>query len=92
MFFIVEKKDKAGPGIVVNQQKFFLAFGKRVRELRRRQGLSQEDMIAFGFSARHWYQIETGRTTCCVSVRDTTCRTERLWIVRQIDRRGGGIA
>jgi transcriptional regulator with XRE-family HTH domain len=46
---------------VVNQQKFFLAFGKRVRELRRKRGQSQEDMNLFGFSARHWQQIEAGR-------------------------------
>jgi transcriptional regulator with XRE-family HTH domain len=45
---------------VVDQQKFFLAFGERIRELRRKQGHSQEDMIAFGFSARHWQQIEAG--------------------------------
>ena len=25
------------------------------------KGLSQEDMISFGFSARHWQQIEAGR-------------------------------
>ncbi len=24
-------------------------------------GFSQEDMISFGFSARHWQQIEAGR-------------------------------
>jgi len=46
---------------VVNQQKFFLAFGKRVRGLRRKHGHTQEDMNAFGFSARHWQQIEAGR-------------------------------
>ena len=46
---------------MVNQQKFFLAFGKRVRELRRKHGHSQEDMISFDFSARHWQQIEAGR-------------------------------
>ena len=46
---------------MVDQQKFFLAFGERIRELRRKQGRSQEDMIAFGFSARHWQQIEAGR-------------------------------
>jgi len=32
-----------------------------VRELRRKCGYSQEDMISFGFSARHWQQIEAGR-------------------------------
>jgi transcriptional regulator with XRE-family HTH domain len=45
----------------VNQQKFFSAFGKQVRRLRRKHGYSQEDMISFGFSARHWQQIEAGR-------------------------------
>ena len=40
---------------------FFRALGERVRELRKRKKLSQEDMISFGFSARHWQQIEAGR-------------------------------
>ena len=34
---------------------------QRVRKLRKAQGFSQEDMISFGFSARHWQQIEAGR-------------------------------
>jgi transcriptional regulator with XRE-family HTH domain len=46
---------------MVNQQKFFIEFGMRVRGLRRKHGYSQEDMISFGFSARHWQQIEAGR-------------------------------
>jgi transcriptional regulator with XRE-family HTH domain len=46
---------------VVDQEKFFRALGRRVRELRKRRDLSQEDMIGFGFSARHWQQIEAGR-------------------------------
>lgn len=46
---------------VANQQKFFFRFGKRVRELRRKGSHSQEDMISYGFSARHWQQIEAGR-------------------------------
>ncbi len=32
-----------------------------MKELRRKRGFSQEDMISFGFSARHWQQIEAGR-------------------------------
>lgn len=40
---------------------FFRALGRRVREIRKRKGLSQEDMISHGFSARHWQQIEAGR-------------------------------
>jgi len=46
---------------VPNQDKFFKALGQRVKELRRKRGYSQEDMISFGFSARHWQQIEAGR-------------------------------
>src|ERR1700746_577277 len=46
---------------VVNQQKFFLRLGERIRELRRKHRHSQEDMISYGFSARHWQQIEAGR-------------------------------
>ena len=44
-----------------DQEKFFKALGQRVRELRRKKDYSQEDMISFGFSARHWQQIEAGR-------------------------------
>jgi len=46
---------------VANQQRFFLRLGRRVHQLRRKQGHSQEDMISYGFSARHWQQIEAGR-------------------------------
>jgi len=46
---------------VTNQDKFFRALGQRVRSLRKKKGYSQEDMISFGFSARHWQQIEAGR-------------------------------
>jgi len=38
-----------------------LRLGKRIRKLREKRGLSQEDMISYGFSARHWQQIEAGR-------------------------------
>jgi len=46
---------------VVDHVKFFKTLGQRVKALRKRRGYSQEDMIAFGFSARHWQQIEAGR-------------------------------
>ncbi len=46
---------------MVDQAQFFRALGQRVRTLRKKRGYSQEDMIAFGFSARHWQQIEAGR-------------------------------
>jgi transcriptional regulator with XRE-family HTH domain len=46
---------------VVDHAKFFKALGRRVKELRKQRGHSQEDMISFGFSARHWQQIEAGR-------------------------------
>jgi transcriptional regulator with XRE-family HTH domain len=46
---------------VPDQAKFFARLGARIRKLRKTQGFSQEDMISFGFSARHWQQIEAGR-------------------------------
>jgi transcriptional regulator with XRE-family HTH domain len=46
---------------VADQAKFFSRLGSRVREIRKARRLSQEDMISFGFSARHWQQIEAGR-------------------------------
>jgi transcriptional regulator with XRE-family HTH domain len=46
---------------VADERKFFKALGRRIRGLRKKGGYSQEDMISFGFSARHWQQIEAGR-------------------------------
>lgn len=46
---------------MANQVIFFSALGAKVRELRKNRGYSQEDMISFGFSARHWQQMEAGR-------------------------------
>jgi len=46
---------------VTRQVEFFRALGQRIRQLRKKEGYSQEDMIGFGFSARHWQQIEAGR-------------------------------
>lgn len=45
----------------LDQEKFFRRLGNRVRNLRKKRGNSQEDMISYGFSARHWQQIEAGR-------------------------------
>lgn len=42
-------------------EEFFRRLGQRVRKLRHKSGYSQEDMISFGFSARHWQMIEAGR-------------------------------
>lgn len=46
---------------MANQDKFFGALGTRVRDLRKKRGFSQEDMLSFGFSTRHWQQVEAGR-------------------------------
>lgn len=35
--------------------------GVRVKALRKKRGYSQEDMLSFGFSTRHWQQVEAGR-------------------------------
>ncbi len=41
---------------------FCEVFGDRVRRLRVRRGLTQEDMMARGFSLRHYQRIESGRS------------------------------
>ena len=46
---------------MANQETFFRALGTKVRELRKKRGYSQEDMLTFGFSTRHWQQVEAGR-------------------------------
>ena len=46
---------------VPNQGPFFRGLGAKVKALRKKHGYSQEDMISFGFSARHWQQVESGR-------------------------------
>jgi transcriptional regulator with XRE-family HTH domain len=46
---------------VIDEQQFFRALGARLKKLRKSHGYTQEDMIGFGFSARHWQQIEAGR-------------------------------
>jgi transcriptional regulator with XRE-family HTH domain len=53
---------------VPDQAKFFSRLGERVRKLRKSKGLSQEDMISFDFSARHWQQIEAGRPITVTTV------------------------
>lgn len=46
---------------MANQDQFFRRLGIRVKELRKKRGYSQEDMLSFGFSTRHWQQLEAGR-------------------------------
>jgi hypothetical protein len=42
-------------------KRFFRALGHRIRSYRTDRKLSQEDMISYGFSVRHWQMIEAGR-------------------------------
>jgi transcriptional regulator with XRE-family HTH domain len=73
---------------VVDHAKFFKALGQRVKELRKKRGHSQEDMISFGFSARHWQQIEAGRPiTMTTLLRICDVFKVRLEaVVRSLDR------
>jgi len=73
---------------VIAEEKFFRALGQRVKKVRERKGYTQEDMIGFGFSARHWQQIEAGRpitVTTLLRICDTfSVAVDRL--VRGLDR------
>lgn len=44
-----------------NSPKFFLQFGRRVRQLRQEQALTQEDMMEHGFGYRFYQRIEAGK-------------------------------
>lgn len=46
---------------MINERQFFRALGIRIKQLRKTHGYTQEDMIGYGFSARHWQQVEAGR-------------------------------
>ena len=46
---------------MIDERQFFRALGTRIKKLRKSHGYTQEDMIGFGFSARHWQQVEAGR-------------------------------
>lgn len=41
--------------------RYFRALGQKIRSYRTDRNLTQEDMISFGFSVRHWQMIEAGR-------------------------------
>ena len=73
---------------MIDEARFFRAFGERVRDLRKTRKYTQEDMIGFGFSARHWQQIEAGRP---ITVRTLLriCDTFRIRVntlVNDLDR------
>ena len=46
----------------------FRALGHRIRSYRTERKLSQEDMISYGFSVRHWQMIEAGRPITMVTL------------------------
>ena len=74
---------------MVDYAKFFKALGQRVKALRKRRGYSQEDMITFGFSARHWQQIEAGRpitVTTLLRICDAF-KVRIVVVVRDTDKR-----
>jgi transcriptional regulator with XRE-family HTH domain len=48
--------------------RFFRALGHRVRSYRTDRNLTQEDMISYRFSLRHWQMIEAGRPVTVVTL------------------------
>lgn len=48
--------------------RFFRALGHRIRSCRTERKLTQEDMISYGFSVRHWQMIEAGRPMTVVTL------------------------
>ncbi len=73
-----------------DQAKFFSRLGERIRKLRKSRGFSQEDMISFGFSARHWQQIEAGRPITVTTLL-RICETFRVPVARLVQGLDKGI-
>ena len=65
VFFLLVDTDPGGVGarrdLPVHYARFFRALGNRIRSYRSERQLTQEDMISFGFSVRHWQMTEAGR-------------------------------
>jgi DNA-binding XRE family transcriptional regulator len=53
---------------MVDASPFFAALGKRVRALREKNGMTLDDLASFGFSPRHWQQIESGRRVNALTI------------------------
>jgi transcriptional regulator with XRE-family HTH domain len=53
---------------VIDASDFFVSLGRRIRRMREARGYTLEDVISYGFSARHWQQIEKGRPTTCTTL------------------------
>ena len=47
--------------MVIDFNHIWRELGNRYRQLRVKGGLTQEDMAQFGFSIRHYQQLEAGR-------------------------------
>ena len=58
--------------IPAHYRRFFRGLGHEIRTCRTARKLSQEDMISYGFSVRHWQMMEAGgqsrfsRSCACV--------------------------
>ena len=64
MFLLVQTQAGdvgASREIPAHYSRFFRALGHRVRSYRMERKLTQEDMISYGFSVRHWQMVESGR-------------------------------
>lgn len=75
---------------MANQAEFFRALGTKVRELRKKRGYSQEDMLSFGFSTRHWQQVEAGRPIT-VSTLLRICEVFEISMAKLVRGLDGGI-
>lgn len=75
---------------MIDEVRFFRALGDRVRKLRSARKYTQEDMIGFGFSARHWQQIEAGRPIT-VKTLLRICDTFRVRVNELLDDLDRGI-
>src|SRR5580698_3657051 len=54
--------------IPTHYERFFRGLGHEIRACRTARKLSQEDMISYGFSVRHWQMMEAGRPITVITL------------------------
>lgn len=72
MVFLLVARQRRNLGasreIPAHYRSFFRGLGHEIRACRTARKLSQEDMISFGFSVRHWQMMESGRPITMITL------------------------
>jgi transcriptional regulator with XRE-family HTH domain len=71
----------------MTDERLLKVMGRRVRDLRQKTGLTQEDMMSYGFERRYYQRIEAGEVNLCLKSLNKLAKAFRVTITElmQID-------